>query len=466
MNHQFFEDIYPGFNTKVTFHPKTHEMEMNVKIEIQNTKQETSHVYSILQKNVDSKAELLDSNNNLICEFEAESIKHSLHDVVKTIITTNITVLHTSPVLEDIKVKPFYIHHFQDGMQPHAFTGYNPKQIQTAYSVDPTFASKQGVKPVITIVIAYHYSKLQSDFDQFCKLYNLPLSKLRVVTLDPNKVENAGWTGEICLDTQWAYAMCPNAIIQVVEAKTNGYQDMFDAVQYASKPPPGSPLVKPDVMSFSWGCREFETQSQYDKYFSDNSIVYVASSGDNNWGCYPSTSPHILSVGGTSLSLSTTNKRSNEITWMSAGSGPSTFFTKPSYQQNIQSISKYSKRVIPDLSGVANPSTGVIVICRGTPRVTGGTSVSAPIIAGILAPALAVRKKLKKTPFTTNNRGVNKNLQQLLYSLYNSASLYSKHFYDVSKGIDGDYAASVGYDAATGLGVMVASTISTTIINA
>ena len=460
---EHFEDIYPGFNTKVTVHEQTPHFETSVEIEIQDTMKNINHLFSITQKTANDKAELLDTNGNIICEFDQQTIKHSLQDVIKTIITTFISSQH---VLHDIKMKPFNVHHFENSMHTNTFQGYTPSEIQSAYSVLPTLATSYGATPVITIVIAYHYPGLQNDFDQFCKLYNLPSKKLQIVTLDPLKTENSGWAGEICLDTQWAHAMCPVATIQVVESITNGYQEMFDAVQYASAPPPGSPLVKPNIISCSWGCPEFASQTQFDKYFSDNSIVYVASSGDGNYACYPSSSPNMLSVGGTSLSLNPSNKRIREITWMSAGSGPSTVFNKPSYQQGIQPINKYSKRVLPDLSGVANPSTGVVVVCRGSTRIIGGTSVSAPIVAGILATPLAIRKKLKKTPFTTNNNGKSNNLQQLLYSIYKNQALYSKHFYDVDQGTDGDYSASVGYDAATGLGVMISSAIATTLINA
>ena len=464
-----FENVSPGFNATITVHSSSHEFTSKIDISIHNVNKDIYYNFVLLQKDKIDNIDLLDTNGNHICTYKPDIIflNNSLDPIIQTIITTCISVVsntNNEEPLDEMIAKPCCIHHFQNEMFPSAFTGYNPKQILDAYNVNPNLSSVL-FKPIITIVIAYSYPNLQKDFNTFCKLFSLSPSTLKIVTLDPNKRQNSGWAMEECLDVQWAYAMNPNAIIQVVEAKTSSFDDMFAAVQYASFPPPGSPILLPDVISMSWGATESGFQTNYDKFFSNSLISYVAATGDNNFPCYPATCPRVLAVGGTSLSLNTNNKRIKETTWSSAGCGLSSVYSKPPYQTNIPSITKYKKRVIPDLSGVANSATGVAVIYQGRQTIVGGTSVSTPIVAGILSISASKRKELKKQPFTTINNKIGNNLQQLLYSLYNT-TFYKNNFYDVSIGYDGNFAASQGHDIATGLGVMNGQEITTTLINA
>ena len=54
----------------------------------------------------------------------------------------------------------------------------------------------------------------------------------------------------------------------------------------------------------SWGSSEFSTESSYDSYLTSTvtGIVFFASSGDSGAGViWPSVSPNVVSVGGTTL---------------------------------------------------------------------------------------------------------------------------------------------------------------------
>ena len=471
MSEYFFEDIYPGLNAKIKLYSKTDEYICKIDIEVNDIKKNTSYFFVLIQNN--TNIELIDNNGNHICSLDTLVINDSksLEQIAKIVITTCIytfniiNINHETETIsnEEPLIRPCYIHYFQNEMYPTGFTGYSPSQIQSAYNVNPRLSSLIN-KPIITIVIAYSYPDLQNDFNTFCKLFNLPPSKLKIATLDRLKTQDPGWAAEECLDVQWAYAMNPNAIIQVVEAISNSYEDMFSAVRYASNPPPGSNLLKPHIISMSWGAPEFSSQLNYEKYFSDKSICYIAATGDNNFGCYPSTSPRVLAVGGTSLSLNYNNKRLKETTWTSAGCGISSVFLKPSYQKDIKPINKYSKRVIPDISGVASASTGVSVVYKQKQIIVGGTSVSTPIMAGILSIPFSKRQELKKSSFTTINN-LSNNLQSVLYSLYKNNTIYNKNFYDIKIGYDGNFTASEGIDVATGLGVMNGVEITKSLIN-
>jgi subtilase family serine protease len=465
MTEHLFEDIYPGFNAEIKLYSKTKEFTYKTDIIVHAIKTKMSYSFTLLQKIDDDKVVLLDKDGNRICTLDNININDTAESIVQLVITTCISTIHmennTTVEQQVLTAKPCYIHHFQNEMYPTAFTGFTPIQIRTAYNVRPEMSSNI-IKGVITIVIAYCYPGLQRDFDTFCNLYKLPPTTLKIVTLDPNKKQDNGWAMEECLDVQWAYAMNPKATIQVVEARSNSFEDMFEAVKYASNPPPGSPLTVPHVISMSWGANESSIQVNYDKFFSNKSILYVAATGDNNFCCYPATSPHVLAVGGTSLAVNGKNQRVKETTWTSAGCGLSSIYLKPSYQSNTPT--KFLKRIVPDVSGVANSSTGVVVIYKNRPSIVGGTSVSTPIVAGILSISSSKRSELKKAPFTTINN-VSNNLQNILYPLYNNPASYGLNFYDVKLGYDGAFVATSGHDLATGLGVMNGQQITKTLIN-
>ena len=99
---------------------------------------------------------------------------------------------------------------------------------------------------------------------------------------------------------------------------------------------------------------------------------------------WPSTSPNVVSVGGTSISRNpTTGNFQQEIAWQSGGGGPSVYETRPGYQNAISAIVG-NQRGTPDVAADADPSTGVWVYAYPYWYIVGGTSVAAPVWAGIV----------------------------------------------------------------------------------
>ena len=97
---------------------------------------------------------------------------------------------------------------------------------------------------------------------------------------------------------------------------------------------------------------------------------------------FPATSPGVIAVGGTSVHVGGTPR---ETVWSGAGSGCSTVYAKPSWQPDIGC----ARRMEADVSAVADPNTGVAVFAPTSStasafQVFGGTSVAAPLIAGII----------------------------------------------------------------------------------
>jgi kumamolisin len=66
------------------------------------------------------------------------------------------------------------------------------------------------------------------------------------------------------------------------------------------------------------------------------------------------------------------------------GTGTSSVFPQPQWQEATSQLSK-SGRSIPDVSANADPSTGYEALVDGQASVLGGSSVAAPLWAGLVA---------------------------------------------------------------------------------
>ena len=145
---------------------------------------------------------------------------------------------------------------------------------------------------------------------------------------------------------------------------------------------------------------------------------------------FPAASPHGTAVGGTSLSKASSTRGWSETAWSGAGSGCSAVYPKPTWQKDTTC----KHRMVGDVSAVANPATGVAVYYGGSWVKVGGTSVSAPLVAGIYA-----------TNGGTANYGSDP------YS-------HTSALFDITSGSTGScggtyYCTAVtGYDGPTGLG--------------
>jgi len=274
---------------------------------------------------------------------------------------------------------------------------------------------------------------------------------------------------ETLLDSQWSYAMNPNAHIRIVQAKSPSFNELCDAVSYASNPINfiGNKWGPTDIINMSWGKNDNLLTStiinECEKSFVNNKICYLASTGDHYIVGYPSTSANVLGVGGTSLynniSNQTTQTFWNNNNGNGGGCGPSINTPKPSYQSNVNELNSFTTKCSPDISSLADPNTGVVIIFAGSTisnksfEYYGGTSLSSPLNAGMLSNLIQTSINNNGPSFTTVvNKGDSILLQDVLYTIYNNPKLYSECFYDVVLGGINQYQAKVGFDIPTGLG--------------
>jgi kumamolisin len=258
--------------------------------------------------------------------------------------------------------------------------GCNPNET----TEDPT-----GGSNTIALVEAFDDPTAAADLATFSAQFGLPPANLTVVFSSgtrPSEDPTGGGEIETSLDIEMAHAMAPNANLVLVEAPSLSLEDLFGAIIVAGEIVSSSGGGE---VSMSFGFGEFPQETELDQFFTFPGVVYVASSGDQPGTIYPATSPNVLAAGGTSISRDPFSGRFLlEDTWQDAGGGPSLFEPRPDFQDVVKHIVGPA-RGTPDLSFDANPNSGVWIFDSnpvfGTGFfIVGGTSVSAPALAGII----------------------------------------------------------------------------------
>jgi kumamolisin len=333
------------------------------------------------------------------------------------------------------------------------FAGYlfeTPASLACIYNLVPQSAGcnanavtavPTGGSTSIAIVDAYDNPGAAKDLAKFSKQFGLPPANFQVVFATGTRPFNdPGWEIEESLDVQWAHAMAPNAKLYLVEAASNSFYDLFTAETVAAS------IVANDgggVISNSWGGSEFPDEAAFDSFFTYPGVVYFASTGDGPGVLYPSVSPYVVAVGGTTISR---NPDSGayifESAWNSTGGGLSQYEAIPSYQMGVAKVVG-TQRGVPDVSAEADPDSGVWVRDSGNGGwyIVGGTSASSPIWAGIVSAA-------------GSNLGSS---AAELATIYKNRS-NKLDFSDIKSGVCGPWNGNltqVGYDLCTGVGVPV-----------
>jgi subtilase family serine protease len=240
-------------------------------------------------------------------------------------------------------------------------SGMSPQQVRVAYALNQLTVLGKG--QTIALIDAYDHPAIESDLGVFSAAFNLPACTTangcfkKKYAGGSQPVTDPGWATEIALDVEWAHAIAPAANIMLVEAATNSLQDLFQAVRVAIS-------SGATVISMSWGGGEGSYQTNFDAIFSASpTVAFTASSGDSGFGVsYPASSPYVIAVGGTTLSVDANGKRLSETAWAGSGGGISAIETMPAYQQSYPLPNNPQlKRGVPDVAYNADPNTGFAV---------------------------------------------------------------------------------------------------------
>jgi subtilase family serine protease len=304
--------------------------------------------------------------------------------------------------------------------------GYTPAQIKGTYGI----SGYDGAGQTVAVIDAYASPTILADVNQWSTNRDLPtMGPSQFVQVVPPgvyrrpqnpKQDPQGWYGEETLDIEAVHGMAPAAKIVYVGAPNN-YQDLDAAMNHVVD------RHLAQIVTNSYGFATELLPPGYVKPFEDTLVQAAAegigvyfSSGDTGdetatFGFattdWPASSPWVTAVGGTSLGIGQANNRVLETGWgtsdygcntttlactragwlYGSGGGVSQIFPEPSYQSTAGL--SLSGRGVPDVAALGDPQTGLLVGQTQTfpdgayydEYRIGGTSLSSPIFAGLMA---------------------------------------------------------------------------------
>jgi kumamolisin len=341
-------------------------------------------------------------------------------------------------------------------------TALTPAMVAKAYNFPSVPANiRQQCVAIIELGGGLNYAFLAA----YCKQMRVSPPQLYIHRVDGAPIEiipnPEGADGEVSLDACIISVLCPGIKILMVYAP-NTDQGFADAIAYCATSP-----LNPAAVSISWGGPECDwdtnginlMEAAIKQCVNQNINVYVAA-GDS--GCddgvndgqdhvdYPASSPQVIACGGTRLQLDNNGNRESEIVWGppasqdgATGGGISTLFALPPAQANLPAtLTQAAKRLVPDISGNADPASGYLVNVDGQTMAIGGTSAVAPLYTALNALLVG---HIGHLPLN------------LVQTLYANPSICFDVITGTNQDLQGSGApqhAAVGFDLCAGLGVV------------
>jgi len=351
-----------------------------------------------------------------------------------------------------------------------------PSFLDKAYGFDTLQGSgTTGSGQTIVIVDACGDPTISTDLQAFDKQWGLSNPTLNIVDVQGAPCSNPNWSIETSLDVEWAHVVAPSATIELLIAAKPSTTDLYGAWSYSLTNSLGNQI------SNSWGgsggCGP--TPTSLLKTATTDHVTILASAGDSlAWGQgttqtqqSPADCKSVLTVGGTSLKVTSTGAYTSERVWHdTCSNGPCgtgggyTSSSEPAYQSSVNIPDTFSALGKPDVSADADPATGVLVYNAGIWYVVGGTSLSCPLWAGFMADVNQIRvgNGFSAAGF------VNSFLYKKVYGVNGGSALYGTNFHDITLGNNnikkGDgWTATTGWDAASGLGTFIAPSLANTL---
>lgn len=282
----------------------------------------------------------------------------------------------------------------------------------------------------------------------------LPNVTLQNVLIDNYNGAAGSGNDEVCLDIEVALAMAPglSKIIVYEAPNPSPWVDILSRMANDN-------LAK--QLSCSWGGGSANaTAEQIFQQMAAQGQTFFNATGDSDAFTgtipFPSDSPHIVEVGGTTLStLGAGGAWSSETTWnwgngTGSSGGVSTVYSIPPWQQGISMASNQGSTTKRNLPDVALTADNVYVVYNtSSTGVFGGTSCAAPLWAGFTA--------LVNQQAAANGQSPVGFINPAIYAIGKGAS-YTSDFHDITTGnnitsqSNGKFSAVTGYDLCTGWG--------------
>ncbi|SDP29407.1 kumamolisin [Nakamurella panacisegetis] len=344
-------------------------------------------------------------------------------------------------------------------------------QLRTAYDVGPLAAA--GYTGQGTTVVFFELDGFsQADLDAFSTANGLPDFTPVLVGGMPGPPAKGG---ETPMDLEAVHAVAPGARLVVVNLLSFGDGSlaavMSSAFRSADQQFPGAiwslslsdceglyttadlePLEEELVHAQAHGTSAFASTGDTGSLecrFANNNIAGPPTPPDVGVGM-PASLPAMTAVGGTRLTVDVSGRWLGEQAWdysaLSQGSsgGVSGLFPRPSWQQTdgVAAARDQTHRLLPDVSALADPATGLRNVIAGRVSPGGGTSLATPLWAAFTV--------LMDQYLLAQGGQVLGALNPLLYRVTNGAALPA--FHDILLGGNAVDLAGTGYDLVTGIG--------------
>jgi subtilase family serine protease len=291
-----------------------------------------------------------------------------------------------------------------------AVNGWAPGDFAARYKLPVS----QGSGQIVALVDAYDNPNVGSDVAKYRSQFGLGTGsftkynqKGQTSNYPPG---NHNWGLEEDLDAEMVTASCPNCTIYLIEANSAYSSDLEAAEDEAV-------ALGAHIVSNSWGCAGSTCVSK--SHFDKKGVEYLASSGDGGYDVLqaPAALDSVAAIGGTVLSKS--GSQYSESVWSGAGGGCATEIPKPKWQHD----SFCSGRAIADASAVAWNVAEYDSYGYGGWITIGGTSVAAPLLAGVFGLAgNAAKQDGGRTFWQTKHL-------KFLYDVCGSSCLTSQYSY-------------------------------------
>jgi subtilase family serine protease len=367
--------------------------------------------------------------------------------------------------------------------------GFYPDDFRAAYNAGPV-----GDGSGQTIGFTLWGAPLpQSDLDTFAANTGTPRlvggqsgnDGVDWISVDGAPSTDTSVLDEVALDVEYAHGVASHSHLKYWLApcgydpslgycnpSNTGLENAVNAAAHAHDTDPSLHAV-----SNSWGGNEPATAddmafaSNIDaslQYAASQGVTFYFSSGDFGYASgtncdpsksictqalpsYPADSPYAVAVGGTTLDTGAGYSYGSETAWNGSGGGCSIVEPRPVWQTGV-AAAPCAGRAEPDVSAVADPSTGAYVFFNGRHAEVGGTSLAAPLWAGMMTD---VNRSLTDAGHPPTGFAAPR-----LYALATNATTYGRDFHDVTignndpTGSGGAYVQSAGvrWDEVTGWG--------------
>jgi subtilase family serine protease len=397
---------------------------------------------------------------------------------------------------------------FRGRRPPFAVCGYTPRQLHSAY-VEGSRLTGRGI--TVAVVDPFASPTILEDANRVARRSGFPpfrrgqltqsLPSRYDVTGEPVCDVPEGWTVEETLDVEAVHAIAPGANVRYYAAPRcddpadPGTLDALARVVDENRSSFVSNSYGNPEAQFGEGTRVGYEQIALQAAMQGIGVLW--SSGD--FGAvlsYPASDPWVTAVGGTSDAIGRSGRFLFQTGWESeayslsadgrswldagpggggSGGGFSQVYPRPAYQRGVVPARAPRGRAYPDVAMLGNGTTGMrvgqTVLDHGRRRFVemrlGGTSLSAPLTAGIQAlaaqaagrrlgwanPALYAQARHHAGTFSdiTNAHAADANVRVLFGG--RGAAAYTLRTLGKSQGFGRPLRAARGWDPVTGLGV-------------